>query len=66
MAKWWNTWGATVLWCLSAIGSAGAVIYAVDQKFDDIALRLQRIEIVLGIDPLSKDVLRTVATEAQR
>ncbi len=60
MAKWWTTWGATLIWGLSVAGSVALAYRALERRLDqmnaDIALRLQRIEIVLGIDPLLQDV----------
>lgn len=66
MTKWWARWGATALWCASAVGSAFLAYRALEQRIDqmntDIALRLQRIEIVLRIDPMTKDVpIRTAS-----
>lgn len=65
MAKWWGTWGSTVIWGVSAVASVFMAYRALEQRVEqmhtDIALRLQRIEIVLGIDPLTRDVpMRTV------
>lgn len=69
MAKWWATWGSTVLWCATAIVSTFTAYRALEQRIDrmdtEIALRLQRIEIVLRIDPLTRDVPIRTATEVK-
>jgi hypothetical protein len=61
-------WGASVLWVASALLTAftayAQIVAEMRANYNDIALRLQRIEIVLRIDPLTKDVpMRTVAAE---
>lgn len=70
MAKWWARWGPTVIWgastTITIVVSVVSAYRALEERLDamnsEIALRLQRIEIVLRIDPLTKDVpIRTVS-----
>lgn len=53
----WNTWGATIIWVLSAIGTAFVAWHDLDKKYSLIDHRLAQIELRL---PLPR--LTTVAT----
>jgi hypothetical protein len=53
---WWQKWGQTIVLGGSLLFSAHMALRSLDAKFHEVLLRLQRIEIVLGIDPMTKDL----------
>lgn len=61
MSRNWNTWGATIIWVLSVIGTAFLAWHDLDKKYDLINLRLSMIEARLPVPPI-----QTVATSGEK
>ena len=56
-AKFWNTWGATLIWIVTVIGTAFLAWHDLDKKYALIDQRLSIIELRLPVPRLT-----TVAT----
>jgi hypothetical protein len=60
-AKFWNTWGATIIWIVTVVGTALLAWHDLDKKLALIDQRLTTIEYRL---PLPR--LATVATSGEK
>ena len=56
-AKFWNAWGATIIWVITVVGTALLAWHDLDKKYDLIEYRLTQIEYRLPVPRLT-----TVAT----